>query len=133
MTERMKAILSTKEMRNFGLTFGVAILAAPGIFCWIFARTYPWRILVPVAGAFVLASLLRPASLRLVHGPWMKFAAAAAWVNTRVILGVFYFLCFTPVAFLVRRSRRPLELGPDGSSSYFIRPGRKNGDMRKTF
>jgi hypothetical protein len=40
--------------------------------------------------------------LRLLFSLWMKLAAVLAWVNTRIILTVAFFLVFTPVGMILR-------------------------------
>lgn len=40
--------------------------------------------------------------LKPVYDLWMKFAAVLAWVNTRIILIVMFYLVFTPIGLIMR-------------------------------
>lgn len=40
--------------------------------------------------------------LKPIYDLWMKFAAVLAWVNTRIILIVMFYLVFTPVGLVMR-------------------------------
>lgn len=48
--------------------------------------------------------------LKLIFALWMKLVAVLAWINTRLILTVVFFLVFTPVGIILRLLRNdPLE------------------------
>lgn len=74
------------------------------------------------AAMFALA-LVSPTAALAVRAGWMKFAAALGWVNSRIILGAFFFLVFTPIA-LVRRLfvRDPLSLRRGEAGASYWRP-----------
>ena len=40
--------------------------------------------------------------LKPVYDIWMKFAAVLAWVNTRIILIVMFYLVFTPIGLIMK-------------------------------
>ena len=66
----------------------------------------------------------RPALLKPLYQSWMLLGGALGFVNTRIILGVIYFVLFTPISLVLRL------LGKDilslryakERSSYFVRP-----------
>jgi hypothetical protein len=93
---------SRKEMVKFGLTMGAALPILFGLFFpLVFKKKFPiwpWY----AASGFVLAALLFPAFLRLIHTPWMKFAHVLGYINTRILLGVVYFVVVVPLGFLKR-------------------------------
>jgi hypothetical protein len=61
--------------------------------------------------------LLRPVQ----HG-WMTAAGALGNVNTRIILGAFFYVVLTPVGLVVRLFRDPLNLRfDDNSESTWVR------------
>lgn len=102
--------LSKKEYRKFGLTFAVVITLIFGLFFpWAFGADtsfWPWAI----AAVLLAWALITPDSLRLVYRPWMRFAHVLGLVNTRLILGLIFFVVFTPLALLFRLSGRdPLD------------------------
>lgn len=122
-----------RDLRNFGLTMAIALLIAPGLFCWLFSRAYPWNITLPAALILTAAALLNPGLLRTLHVAWMAFAKALGWVNSRIVLAVFYYLCFSPIAWIVRTRTTPLDLKKNEGESYFIRSLPSKSDMRKTY
>ena len=102
------------ELRRFGLLIG-GILAMIGAVV-IYASSRPLSpgalIFTCIGGIGVLLVLLgaiAPRALKPVHRYWMAFARALGWFNTRVVLGVVFFLTF-PVArlYLMLRGRDPM-------------------------
>jgi len=94
--------LGRAELRQFGLSTGAIVACLFGLILpWLLGRpvpVWPW-VLFAVLG---LAALAAPGILRPVYRGWMKFGAVLGAVNTRVILGVFFFLILFPVG-LMRR------------------------------
>lgn len=98
MTDRLDT--SRAKLRNFGLTFAAVGLVFMAIFLWRGNPAWPW----PLAGGilFLLLGLIAPSLLRPVYVAWMKFAFVLAWINTRIILGLFFFLVLTPIGLAMR-------------------------------
>ena len=99
-----------KEIRSFGLTFGVMSLLLGGFFYWrhetFMAAWFIAAVVFPAAG------YLLPASLRPFYQLWMIFALCLGWVMTRVILTALYYLVMTPIAMGIKISgKRLLEHG----------------------
>ena len=94
--------ISKKELRNFGLLMAVVIACLFGIFFFFFFNTsikiWPWGL----AGLFVVSALLYPQSLRPVYSGWMRFGHVLGWINTRILLGVVFYLIFLPMGFMMR-------------------------------
>jgi hypothetical protein len=102
---------NVKELQKFGLIFGVFFILVIGILIPVLGKglsamfselalwpRWPWFI-----GGFVMVwSVIHPASLYLVHRPWMKFADIAAWVNTRIIMLILFYLLILPIGFIMR-------------------------------
>jgi hypothetical protein len=65
--------------------------------------------------------LAAPRGLRPVHRVWMKLADALAWFNTRLLLGLVYYLVMTPIGLLMRLlGRDPLDRRLHDRASYWI-------------
>ena len=98
MTDRIDA--SHREVRKFGITFGVLGLVAAAVMVYRGNPHWPW----PLAGAalFALAGLLAVPALRPVYIGWMTFARWLAWINTRVLLGIFFYCVLTPAGLAAR-------------------------------
>ena len=105
---KSNATMSNKEIRQFGLvTGGMLILFFDLLIPWIWGLSMP---LWPVVAAAVLASmaLVLPAALGPVYKIWMRFAEALGWVNTRIILGLIFFLVFFPFGIVMRMFNDPM-------------------------
>jgi len=91
-----------QELRKFGLVFATAMVLIFGLFFpWLLERpwpTWPWI----VAAVFVVPALLFPQVLKPVFQVWMKIGHALGWINSRIILGILFFLMFAPVALVLR-------------------------------
>ena len=91
-----------QELRKFGLVFaGMFILIFGLLLPWIWDKSspmWPWI----VAAVFIAAALLVPMALGPVYRLWMKIGHVLGWINTRIILGVMFFLIFAPVALVLR-------------------------------
>ena len=118
MTDAMKSPppATAKDLRNFSFTF--AAVAA------VFALLLTWRGrrvsaegLALAAVVFFLVGALIPARLRPFYGPWMKFAEILGYINTRILLGLFFFVGITPTGLLMRLT------GKDTMSRTFKRKG----------
>ncbi len=94
--------------RAFGLSVGSVCLAAALLVLWrgrlaVAAPLFAVGILLVVCGYFA------PSVLRVPNRVWWRFAQALGWVNTRIILTVFFGLVLTPVGVVMRMlGRNPL-------------------------
>jgi hypothetical protein len=91
---------SRQEVRKFGLLFSGICVIIGAYLLYVGHTTWIWF----AAGAlfFLTTGLIGYPILRPVYMAWMKFAFVLAWVNTRLLLGVFFFLILTPVGCLMR-------------------------------
>jgi hypothetical protein len=91
-----------QELRKFGFIFaGMFILIFGLLLPWIWDKPSPtWAWIV--AAAFITIALLAPVALGPVYRLWMKIGLVLGWVNTRIILGLVFFLIFAPVALFFR-------------------------------
>ena len=108
--------LSTAELRKFGLTVGGAF-AVLGAISWWRGHELPPRVLWTLAVLLIVPGALFPAVLRPVQRGWMAFAVALGHFNTRVILTLFFYLVLTPVGFVMRLFRDPLDRSLDDRSA----------------
>lgn len=87
--------------RSFGLTFGI-LSAVLALHRW-------WRGQIEIAAAFAVVALLlcaitwlRPQLLDAPNRIWTGFAHALGWVNSRILLSLFFFVVITPYGVLQR-------------------------------
>ncbi len=105
ISEKINA--SDREVRKFGLMFAVICLAVAAYSFYREGSVWPW--FLGGAGAFALGGLIARPLLRPVFIGWMKFAFVLGWVNTRIILGLFFYGILTPVGLIMRTfGRDPL-------------------------
>ena len=114
-TEDTKAPeMSCAELRKFGLVTGLIVVVLFGFLLnWLFKGseghywpfnvellkpTWPWI----VAFALWIPALVYPASLRPVYKGWMKVGEALGFVNSRIILFIFFFLILAPFGTVLR-------------------------------
>lgn len=91
-----------KSLREFGLVFAAGLIVFFGLLLpWIWDKpwpTWPWI----GAAVFAGAGLLLPQLLKPVFIVWMKLGLLLGWINTRIILGIVFFLLFAPLALMFR-------------------------------
>ena len=113
--------LKTQEYRKFGVSVGFAFVLLLGfVIPWLLSRPIPrWPFII--GAPLMFFGLVFPQALKPIYIVWMKAAEALGWFNTRVILGVFFFLVITPFAFFIKVFRKDL-LGlrlDTGSKTYW--------------
>ena len=94
--------------RSFGLSVGPATIGLGALLAW---RGHPQG--AAVAGAIgvllVLGALVSPAALRVPNRIWWRFATTLGWINSRILLTVFFFIVLTPAGWVMRLvGRNPL-------------------------
>lgn len=102
MKQNVEMIASEPELRKFGYVMAGFFALVLGLLLpwwWSLQRAYwPWV----VAGVFLLLAVLRPSALRVAYKYWMRLARVLEWVNTRVVLGIVFFLVFAPLGAAMR-------------------------------
>lgn len=114
-----KTAMGKTGLRTFGLLTG-------GIFAGLFGLLFPWlgANSIPVwpwvvMGSFWLPALVAPQILQPVYTVWMKIGAILGWINTRIILGIVFFLVVVPIGLLMALMQRGhiREMASDSSTS----------------
>lgn len=114
------ASMSKEELRKFGLVTGGIFIALFGlIFPFVLGRHYvlwPWII----GGVLVVLALIFPLGLAPVYKYWMKFSHVLGWINTRIILGIIFYLFITPIGLMIRLfTRDPMARKLDRSATSY--------------
>lgn len=115
LREELKHIKSDKkELREFGLTVGLALLILSGIAFWL-GKDY-FRYPLYTGLALVLLGAFFPVILKPLQKVWMAMAVIIGWFMSRVILILVFYLVLTPIALIARVFRKQfLELKWDRS------------------
>ncbi len=94
--------LTPSHLRGFGLLTGGIVAALFGLLLpWLFDYawpTWPWILAALLAGL----GLLFPPALGPVYRVWMKFGHVMGFINSRLILGLMYYLMITPIGAIMR-------------------------------
>lgn len=90
------------ELRRFGLLTGTVLALLFGLLLpWVFDRPYPgwpW-----VAGGILsLWAIIHPASLGPPYRLWMRAGHVLGWINTRLVLGVLFYVLVLPIGLVMR-------------------------------
>ena len=122
--------------RSFGFVFAV-VFGLIGLYnAWHAGKAWPWLALV--AAGFLAVALLRPVLLARLNKLWMKFGLLLAMIVNPIVLGILYFLVFTPMALLARlvgKDFLKLKREPQAKSYWIVRdpPGPEAVSMKDQF
>lgn len=80
-----------------------------------------WRVIIWKAAVVIgLASMLSSTVARAIEWGWLKLALGLGWINSRIILGIVFFIFLTPIAWLARLfTRDPLQLKRKASGTLY--------------
>ena len=91
-----------KTLREFGWVTGALFVILFGIlFPFLFTSSFPfwpWWI----AGVLWGFAWLAPEGLKWVYQTWMTIGQILGWINTRLVLGIIFYLLITPIGFVKR-------------------------------
>lgn len=107
MEVRMTTPTAKTELRKFAWVMTCAFGALGFFELYRGGQAGPLS-LFGIASIFLLCGLVAPAVLGPVHRLWVQLAYVLAWINTRVILGLFFYVILTPVSTVMRLARRDI-------------------------
>jgi len=104
-TEPKITEVTKSDLRKFGFIMG-------GMFALIFGLIFPWigdktKDTWPIWPFIVMAvfwaiALVAPQILRPVNHIWIKIGNVLGFINSRIILGIMFFLMFFPIGMLLK-------------------------------
>jgi Saxitoxin biosynthesis operon protein SxtJ len=122
--------------RNFGLLFA-AVFAIIAVAPLAHGHAFrPWALIV--AAVFLVVSLTKPDILRPFNMMWTKLGLLLQRVTSPIIIGLLFFAVVSPLALLMRLTRRdPMRLSWDREAdSYWLTrvpPGPAPASMKDQF
>ncbi len=120
MAAGISARLSSKELRRFGVTVAIPLALLAGLGVWRGHTVLP-ALLGGLAVTLGGLALCAPRLLGPVQKVWMAAADALGWFNTRVLLGLVYYLVMTPTGIVMRLlGRDPLDRRLRDRPSYWV-------------
>jgi hypothetical protein len=113
--------LPDAELRKFGLTVG-GVFAVLGVVSWWRGHDVAPKVLWTIGALLIAPGLVAPALLAPVQRAWMRLALVLGHVNTRIILTAVFYLVMTPIGFVMRLFRDPLDRSlRDAQSSQWVK------------
>jgi hypothetical protein len=103
--ENTSVKVTIPDLRKFGFIMGSMIVLIFGLlFPWIVDKTkenWPiWPFIVMLV--FFALALITPEVLRPVNAVWLKIGNILGWINSRIILGVMFYLLIFPIGLLLK-------------------------------
>ena len=97
----MSRTYNAKQLRHFGFLVG-GIFGLIGLWPMLWRHQSPrlWALALTVL--LVVPALVAPRTLAPVYRVWMAAGEVLAWINTRIILGVVFYLVVTPIGLVMR-------------------------------
>ena len=132
----MKTPVKLPSDRSFGFTIAIALSLLGG---WLWWKASRWGLpLLGVGAAFALFATVLPRLLRPLNIAWMWFGALLNMIVSPVIMGLIFFLVFTPVSLFFRlKGRDALNRRFDrGLTSYWLNrtpPGPDGATLPRQF
>ena len=97
-----KEIIKQNTLREFGIIFGLGL---PIIIGWLIPtffghapRTWTLFIGIPI----LIISIFYPRVLKLPYKIWIKIGIILGWINSKIILGVVYFVILIPISLVMK-------------------------------
>lgn len=132
----VSARLSDRELKRFGITVSIPLALLAGLGVWRGHWVVP-VILGTLAVGLGGLVLVAPRLLAPVHTVWMAGAHALGRFNTRILMGLVYFLIMTPMGMVMRLlGRDPLDRQLHDRPSYWVAhtpPPDPRGAMERRF
>ena len=136
VTPSNKTHFSPKELRDFGLIMaGMLIIMFGFVLPWIFSYSTPyWPFIAAIV--FAVVALLRPVLLGPVNRVWLKISDVLGWINTRLVMGVMFFLLIAPIGILMRllgKNTLSLKISDEQTSYRVVTKVRDKKHLEKPF
>ena len=115
-----------KQLRQFGLMVG-GVLVLIGLWKLYQGKHETARLILWLVGGalMVTTGAIVPKLLTPVYWLWMKLAHLLGWVNTRLLLGIIFFVIITPMAVVMKvfgRDALNRKIDKDVDSYWIPRP-----------
>ena len=101
MLDEIRNIKCAKnDLRKFGITVGVILIAIARILFWKEKQLF--EILISIGAVLFVTGLTMTVILKPIYWIWMIFAIIIGWIMTRVILSLIFYIIFTPIGLTAR-------------------------------
>jgi hypothetical protein len=131
----MAQAVTRRQLRSFGFLVG-GIFALLGVWPAV-VHGLPWRVwALLLAGILVVPAALHPPLLVWPYRGWMAIGHALGFINTRIVLSLFFYLVLTPVGVVLRwmgKDSMRRDWDPGAASYRQPREPRPGTHMRQQF
>ncbi|GAA0857439.1 SxtJ family membrane protein [Aliiglaciecola litoralis] len=87
---------------------------------WLFEQPIPWWPAI-FSGCLAILYFVYPTGLYIPYRIWMAIASVLGWVNTRLILGIAFYLLILPIGLVLRLFKKlQYQHKPAQQDSYWI-------------
>ena len=98
----MEFSIAKKQLREFGFLIGFGF---PILLGWIIPAFgghafKGWTLWIAIP--FLITGILKPRLLFYPYKGWMALGLALGWINSRIILGLVFFLVLQPIALIMK-------------------------------
>ena len=95
-----------KELRQFGWMVGIVLISIG--FWQLYRQIHSTAriVLWSLGGCLLVSGLFFPKILSPIYKLWMSLAGILGWINTRILLGLIFYLLFTPIGLIMRVLQR---------------------------
>ncbi len=133
--DRQNHQATNKELRQFGLLVG-GVFAVIGLWPVVFRgeSSRPWAMIL--GSLLIVLGVIVPQSLKQVHHGWMKIGHVLGSINTKIILGIIYYLLITPMGLVMRlmgKDSMHRVLAKEATTYRVVRAPRSPQHMRNQF
>ena len=94
--------LDKKGLREFGLIGGTIVAVLFGFLLPVIRHHSFSLIPLVIAGILWIWAIVAPTTLNFVYQIWMRIGFVLGWIQTRIILGLLFYIMITPIG-LIRR------------------------------
>jgi hypothetical protein len=133
--DRQNHHATNKELRQFGLLVG-GVFAVIGLWPVVFRSEAPRLWAMILGSLLIVLGVIVPHSLKQIHYGWMKIGHVLGSINTRIILGIIYYLLITPMGLVMRlmgKDSMHRAFAQDTATYRVVRAPRSRLHMRNQF
>ena len=97
-----KEIITKKTLQEFGVIFGLGL---PLIIGWLIPFLFghsprAWTLAIGIPTLII--SIIYPKILKLPYKIWIKIGIILGWINSKIILGIVFFLILIPISLIMK-------------------------------
>jgi hypothetical protein len=113
-------VINVKELRKFSFIMALLISIIFGILSPYLRHNRLSILAFGIAAVFVIWPFISIKSLKIFYTWWNKLSHVLGWINTRLILGLIFYLLFAPIGVMARLcGYDPLKLKYDSKTDTY--------------